>query len=87
MRTHGHREGSTKHGGLLGKNVEGQWDGDMGRDSLGLKCQMWVKGRKEANTLFCVYLRNCLACSAHVPQNLKCNKKFKKKKRKRRNVL
>ena len=27
-----------------------------------------------------MYLRNCLACCAHVPQNLKSNKKFKKKK-------
>ena len=26
-----------------------------------------------------MYLRNCLACSAHVPQNLKSNKKLKKK--------
>ena len=26
-----------------------------------------------------MYLHNCLACSAHVPQNLKSNKKFKKK--------
>ena len=24
-----------------------------------------------------MYLCNCIACSAHVPQNLKCNKKIK----------
>ena len=27
MRTHGHREGSTKHWGLLGGKGEGQWEG------------------------------------------------------------
>ena len=27
MRTHGHREGSTKHWGLLGGIGEGQWGG------------------------------------------------------------
>ena len=37
MRTHGHREGSTKHWGLLGGKGEGQWEGEMGRDSLGRK--------------------------------------------------
>ena len=77
MRTHGHREGSTKHWGLLGEKGEGQRGvGKLGRDSLGrnAKCG-WRQ-----NTLPCVYLCNCLACSAYVPQNLKCNKKFKKKK-------
>ena len=34
MRTHGHREGSTTHGGLLGIG-EGQREGELGRDSLG----------------------------------------------------
>ena len=29
-----------------------------------------------------MFLRNCLACSARVPQNLKSNKKLKKKKKK-----
>ena len=36
MRTHGHREGSTKHWGLLG--VKGRANGgvgELGRDSLG----------------------------------------------------
>ena len=41
------------------------------------KCR-W-RGERKQNTLPCVYLRNCLACSAQVPQNLKCNKKLKKK--------
>ena len=31
-----------------------------------------------------MYPCNCLACSAHVPQNLKCNKKFKKRKKERK---
>ena len=35
MRTHGHREGSTTHWGLLGGIGEGQWGGELGRDSLG----------------------------------------------------
>ena len=35
MRTHGHRKGSTKHWGLLGGKREGQWEGEVGRDSLG----------------------------------------------------
>ena len=37
----------------------------------------WRGGRQQ-NTLPRVYLCKCLACSAHVPQNLKCNKKIKK---------
>ena len=35
MGTHGHREGSTKHWGLLRGKGEGQWEGELGRDSLG----------------------------------------------------
>ena len=35
MRTHGHREGSTKHWGVLGGKGEGQWEGEVGRDNLG----------------------------------------------------
>ena len=35
MKTHGHRKGSTKHWGLLGGKGEGQWEGEVGRDSLG----------------------------------------------------
>ena len=35
MRTHGQREGSTKHWGLLRGKGEGQQEGELGRDSLG----------------------------------------------------
>ena len=34
-----------------------------------------------------MYLCNCLACFAHVPQNLKCNKKLKKKETERNNFI
>ena len=34
MRTHGHREGSTKHWGLLGEKGEGWWEEEVGRYSL-----------------------------------------------------
>ena len=54
MRTHGHREGSTNHGGLLRGKEEGQRWGELGRDSLGRNAK-WVKGRKEAkHTAMCV---------------------------------
>ena len=35
MRTHGPREGSTTHWGLLGGIREGQRGGELGRDSMG----------------------------------------------------
>ena len=36
MRTHGHREGSITHWGLLGRIGEGQqWGGELGRDNMG----------------------------------------------------
>ena len=35
MRTHGHREGSTTHWGLLGGIGEGQQGEELGRDSMG----------------------------------------------------
>ena len=36
MRTHGHREGSTTHWGLLQGIGEGHWGrGELGRDSMG----------------------------------------------------
>ena len=76
MRTCGYREGSTKHCGLLGGKGEGQQWGKLGRDSLGRNAKWGWRGKTKQNTLPCVYLCNCLACSAHVPQNLKCNKKF-----------
>ena len=73
MRTHGHREVSTKHWGLLGGKGEGQWEGEVWRDSLGRNAKCGWRGESKQNTLQCVYLCNCIACSAHVPQNLKCN--------------
>ena len=79
MRTHGHRKGSTKHWGLLGGKGEGHWEGEVGRDNLGRNAKCGWRGEGKQSTLPCVYLRNCLACSAHVPQNLKSNKKKKKK--------
>ena len=76
MRTHGHREGSTKHWGLLGGKGEGPPCEELGRDSLGRNAKCGWRGERKQNTLPCVYLCNYLACSAHVlPQNLKCNKK------------
>ena len=36
MRTHGHREGSTKHWGLLGGKGEGQWGGSWGGIAWGV---------------------------------------------------
>ena len=81
MRTHGHREGSTKHWGLLGGKGEGQWEGEVGRDSLGRNAKCGRRSKSKQNTLPCVYLCNCNAYSAHVPQNLKCNKKIRKKKK------
>ena len=78
MRTHGHREVSITHWGLLGGKGEGQWEGVVGRDSLGRNAKCGWSGERKQNTPPCVYLCNCLACSAHVPPNLKCNKKFKK---------
>ena len=81
MRTHGHREGSTKHWGLLGGKGRASIGGELGRDSLGRNAKCGGRGERKQNTLPCVYICNCLVCSAHVPQNLKCNKKLKKKKR------
>ena len=74
MRTHGHREGSTTHWGLLGGIGEGK-QGELGRDSMGRNFRCGWRGRRQQITLPRVYLCNYLACSAHVPQNLKCNKK------------
>ena len=74
MRTQGHRKGSTKHWGLLGGIGEGQQRGELGMDSLGRNAKCGWRGGRQQNILPCVYLCSDLACSAHVPQNLKCNK-------------
>ena len=81
MRTHGHRKGSPKHWGLLAGKVEGQWEWEVGRARLGRNAKCGSRGEGKKSTLPCVFLRNCLTCSAHVPQNLKSNKKFKKNKK------
>ena len=76
MRTHGHREGSITHWGLSGGNRRGiVGDGELGRDSMGRNARYRRWGGRQKITLLCVYLGNSLACSSHVPQNLKCNKK------------
>ena len=64
MRTHGHREGSTIHWGLLGGIGEGQQRGSWGGIAWE-KCQMWVKGRKTANhTATCVPMQlSCMFCT------------------------
>ena len=78
MRTHGHREGSTTHWGLLGGiGEEQQGVGSWGEIAWGEMPD--ISDGEEGSKLPCVFLRNCLACSAHVPQNLKSNKKLKKK--------
>ena len=70
MRTHRHREGSITHWGLSGGNR----GGTVGVVSWGEIA--WGEmtdigdGEEGSKSLPCVYLRNCLACSAHVPQNL-----------------
>ena len=74
MRTHGHREVSTTHWGLLWGIGEGQRGGELGRDSMGRNARCGWRGGRQQITLPHVYLCNYLACSAHVPQNLKCNK-------------
>ena len=73
MRTHGHREGSTKHWGLLGGKGEGQRERELGRDSLGRNAKCGWRGERKQTTLPYMYLCNNFACSSHVPQNLKCN--------------
>ena len=64
MRTYGHREGSTKHWGLLGGKGEGQCGGSWGGIAWE-KCQMCVKGRKEAkHTAMCVPMQlSCMFCT------------------------
>ena len=81
MRTHGHREGSTTPWGLLGGIGEGQqWVGSWGEIAWGEMPDIG-DGEEGSKSLPRVYLCNNLACSSHVPQNLKCNK-IKKKERK-----
>ena len=75
MRTRGHREGSITHWGLLGGTRGGTAEGgELGRDNMGRNARYRWWGGRQQTTLPCIYLCNNLACSSHVPQNLKCNK-------------
>ena len=58
-------------GGIRGGTVEGR---ELGRDSMGRNVRCGWRGGRQQITLPRVYLCNYLACSSHVPQNLKCNK-------------
>ena len=68
--------------GSIGVNRGGTvgW-GELGRYSMGRNARCGWRGGRQQITLLHVYLCNCLACSAHAPQNLKCNKKLRKKKK------
>ena len=84
MRTHGQREGSiTCWGWLLRVARGGTVGGRVGTDNVGRNVRYRRWGEAKQSTLPCAYLRNCLACSAHVPQNLKSNTNLKKKERNR----
>ena len=48
---------------------------ELRRDSMGRNARCGWRGGRQQITLPRVYLCNYLACSAHVPQNLKCNNK------------
>ena len=73
--THEDREGSITHWGRLGGNKGGTAAGrELGRDSMGSNARYRQMGGRQQTTLLRVYLCNNLACSSHVPQNLKCNK-------------
>ena len=63
------------YSGKWGRDSSG---GELGRDSRGRNARCGWRGGRQQITLPCVYLCNYLACPAHVPQNLKCNKKEKK---------
>ena len=65
MRTHGHREGSTTHWGPLGEIGEGQWGGELGRDSLRRNVRCGWRGGRQQITLPRVYLMqlSCMFCT------------------------
>ena len=73
MRTHGYREGEHYTLGSIEGSRGGTVRGELGRDSMGRNAKCGWRGGRQQNTLPCVYICNYLACSAHVPQNLKCN--------------
>ena len=48
--------------------------GRLGRDNMGEMPDIGDRGWRQQTPLPCMYLCNNPTCSAHVPQNLKCNK-------------
>ena len=75
MRTHGQWEGSITHWGLLEGTQGGTAEGrELGRDNMGRNARSRWWGGRQQTTLPCMCLCNNLACSSHVPQNLKHNK-------------
>ena len=82
IRTCRHREGSITHCGQLGETRGGTagggegGEGWVGRDNVGRNTRYRWWGWRQQTTLPCMYLCNKPACSLHVPQNLKCNKKY-----------
>ena len=65
--------GGTTHmsfGGNRGGTVRG---GEFVRDSMRRNARYRCRGGRQQITLLRVYLCNYLACSSHVPENLKCN--------------
>ena len=61
--------------GSVGGNKGGTaGGGELGRDSIGRNTRYRWRGGRQQITLPRVYLCNYLACSSHVPPNLKCNK-------------
>ena len=74
MRTHGHREGSITHWGLLGGNRRRTVRGwELERDVMGRNARYRWRGGRQRITLPCVCLCKNLECSSHVPLNLKCD--------------
>ena len=61
-----HTLGETRGGTLRGR--------ELGRDTMGRNARYRWLGWRQQITLPYMYLCNNSACSAHVPQNLKCNK-------------
>ena len=59
IRTHGHREGSITHWGLLGGTGEGQWGtGRMGRNNMGrnARYRWWEDGGSTPHCHVCAYV-------------------------------
>ena len=66
MRTHGHREGSTTHWGLLGEIGEGQrWMGSWGEIARGEMPDIGVGGMKAANhiAMHVPIQQSCMICT------------------------